>query len=176
MQHGDEQAEPPGATFLVSSESETEALGSRIADAIEPGLVVGLVGELGAGKTRLVRAVATSLGADPQVVNSPTFVLVQQYDARVPVVHCDTYRLRDEDEFAELGPEELFASGGVCFIEWSDRVADALPEDYLRIELAATGPTARLIRLEATGPKSRRVLDRIERTLRFSRGENASDD
>jgi tRNA threonylcarbamoyladenosine biosynthesis protein TsaE len=154
-------APPPcGATreLRVLGEAETDALGRGFAAAVEPGLVVALVGELGAGKTRLVRAVATALGADPLAVNSPTFVLVQRYDARLPVYHFDTYRLRDADEFADLGPEEFFAAGGVCFVEWADRVADALPDDHLRIEITATGATERLIRLTATGPRSSRVL------------------
>lgn len=161
MQGGASRTSSHGATFRVASEDDTDTLGRRLAGAIEPGLVVALVGELGAGKTRFVRSVATALGADPNIVNSPTFVLVQQYDARIPVIHCDTYRLRDEDEFADLGPEELFDAGGVCFIEWADRVAEALPDDHLRIEITATGPTERKFRLEATGPQSRRVLERV---------------
>ena len=147
--------------IAVTAESETDELGGKLARALEPGLVVALVGDLGAGKTRLVRAVATALGADDNEVNSPTFVLVQSYTARLPVFHFDTYRLRDADEFSELGPEEYFEAGGVSFIEWADRVADSLPDDHLRIEMAATGPTTRLIRFEATGPKSQQVLDRF---------------
>ena len=157
LPHGDQTA----LTVVAASEQDTDALGRRIARAAEPGLVVALVGELGAGKTRLVRDVATALGADPNVVNSPTFVLIQRYDARIPVFHFDTYRLRDADEFADLGPEEYFLAGGVCFVEWADRVAELLPDDQLRIDIAATGQTTRQIRLTATGPKSAAVLRRI---------------
>lgn len=161
MNDTDGQDDASGRTFWVASESDTDDLGRKLAEAVEPGLVVALVGDLGAGKTRLVRAVATALGADPDVVNSPTFVLIQRYDARLPVFHFDTYRLRDADEFADLGPEEYFTADGVCFVEWADRVAEMLPDDHLRIEISATGPTMRLIRLEATGPHSRAVLDRV---------------
>lgn len=147
--------------ILVRSEAETDELGGRLAAVVEPGLVVGLVGDLGAGKTRLVRAVATALGADPAEVNSPTFVLIQRYDARVTVFHFDTYRLRDADEFADLGPEEYFGAMGVCFVEWADRVTETLPEDHLRVEITATGETERSIRLSAMGPRARRVLDRL---------------
>jgi tRNA threonylcarbamoyladenosine biosynthesis protein TsaE len=153
---------PAGLNLWSGSESETDAFGRQIAAALEPGLVVGLIGDLGAGKTRLVRAIATALGADPDAVNSPTFVLLQRYEARLPVFHFDTYRLRNAHEFADLGPEEFFDAGGVCFVEWADRVSEMLPDDHLRIEIAATGPTARLIRLEATGPKSRAVLGRLQ--------------
>ncbi|MBA3312325.1 MAG: tRNA (adenosine(37)-N6)-threonylcarbamoyltransferase complex ATPase subunit type 1 TsaE [Planctomycetaceae bacterium] len=148
-------------TVLVKSVEDTDVLGGKLATAIEPGIVVALVGELGAGKTRLVRAMATALGADPHEVNSPTFILVQRYNARFPLFHFDAYRLRDADEFADLGPEEYFDSRAVCFVEWADRVADSLPVDHLRVEIAATSETARLIRFDATGPKSRAVLSRL---------------
>jgi tRNA threonylcarbamoyladenosine biosynthesis protein TsaE len=150
----------------VTTAAETDRLGQHLAAAIEPGVVVSLVGELGAGKTRLVRAVATALGATPESVNSPTFVLIQRYDGRMPVYHLDTYRLRDADEFAELGPEEFFNREGVCFVEWGDRVVDSLPIDLLRIEIAATAETCRLIRIEATGPQSGAVLVRLRREMR----------
>jgi tRNA threonylcarbamoyladenosine biosynthesis protein TsaE len=159
----------PGASttreLRVRSEAETDDLGRRIAAAVEPGLVVALVGELGAGKTRLVRAVATALGADPDHVNSPTFVLIQRYDARIPVFHFDTYRLRDADEFADLGPEEFFTAGGVCFVEWADRVAELIPDDHLRIDIETIGPTERVFRLAAHGPRSARVFAGVASTV-----------
>ncbi len=155
-------AEPRGLLSTDSaSEAETDALGGRLATAAEPGLVVALVGDLGAGKTRFVRAAAAALGADPDGVNSPTFVLMQRYDARLPVFHFDAYRLRHPEEFGDLGPEEFFDAGGVCFVEWADRVEDFLPADHLRIELVATGPNARSFRFTATGPVSRRTLARF---------------
>src|SRR5262245_57352159 len=121
--------------FLSRSEADTERLGAALAAAVEPGSVVALVGDHGAGKTRLVQATATALGVDRRAVSSPTFVLIHEYDGRLPVWHFDTYRLRDVDEFLELGAEELLSSGGVSFVEWADRVAEALPADHLRIEL-----------------------------------------
>jgi tRNA threonylcarbamoyladenosine biosynthesis protein TsaE len=150
---------------LVTSVEETDLLGVRLATAIEPGLVISLVGELGAGKTRLVRAVATALGAAPETVNSPTYVLVQRYDARLPVYHFDTYRLGDAEEFADLGPEEYFSGTGVSFVEWGDRVADHLPLDLLRIEIAPTAETVRLIRIESSGPKSRAAISRLRNAM-----------
>jgi tRNA threonylcarbamoyladenosine biosynthesis protein TsaE len=150
-----------GLNAMAKTADETDLWGQILAAAIVPGTVIALVGDLGAGKTRLVRAVATALGADPDSVNSPTFVLMQQYQGRLPLYHFDAYRLRDANEFADLGPEEYFASEGVCFVEWADRVAESLPADHLRIEIAATSETARLIRFEATGTRSQAVLDRI---------------
>lgn len=158
--HDDRGCEPE-LNLCLASEFETDELGRRIASAVEPGLVIALVGDLGAGKTRLVRAVAIALGADSSEVNSPTFVLVQRYDARLPIFHCDTYRLRDADEFADLGAEEFFSNGGVCFVEWADRVDEALPADRLQIKLTATGVATRLVTITASGPLSITVLNRI---------------
>lgn len=147
--------------FDAGSEQQTDALGAALAEAIEPGLVIALVGPLGAGKTRLVRATATALGADAGSVNSPTFVLIQEYAARIPVYHFDTYRLPDASAFADLGADEYFLSDGVCFVEWADRVRAMLPSDHLRIEFEVVGPHARKIRMIATGPQSQRVLARV---------------
>ena len=149
----------------VASEAEMDCFGKKLSEALTAGLVVALAGDLGAGKTRLVRAVATALGADEAVVNSPTFVLVQRYEARLPIFHFDTYRLRDADEFADLGPEETFAAGGICFVEWADRVEDALPDDHLKIEIDATGPTSRRIALTATGPQSLATVNRLRDSI-----------
>lgn len=147
--------------FEARGESETDALGAMLAEAAEPGLVVGLIGPLGAGKTRLVRATATALGADPSSVNSPTFVLIQEYFGRIPVFHFDTYRLRDVRAFADLGAEEYFSGDGICFVEWADRVASELPRDLLQIKVEVLSPTARRFRFTASGPMSQRVLRRL---------------
>lgn len=149
--------------YEARSEQDTDTLGAMLAAAAEPGLVVGLIGSLGAGKTRLVRATATALGADPSSVNSPTFVLIQEYFGRLPVYHFDTYRLRDERAFADLGVEEYFGGDGVCFVEWADRVASELPRDLLRIEVTVFAPTARRFRITASGPVSQRVLSRLRK-------------
>lgn len=148
----------------TASESKTDLLGAALALAIEPGLVIGLIGQLGAGKTRLVRATATALGADPSSVNSPTFVLIQEYFGRIPVYHFDTYRLPDPAAFGDLGADEYFAGDGVCFIEWADRVTEFLPRDWLRVDVVAATETDREFRLTATGEVSRRVVDRLQAT------------
>lgn len=147
--------------YEARDERDTDRLGEMLANAAEPGLVVGLVGPLGAGKTRLVRATATALGADPSSVNSPTFVLIQEYFGRIPVFHFDTYRLRDVQAFADLGAEEYFSGDGICFVEWADRVTSELPRDFLRIEVSVSAPPARRFQFSAGGPRSRQVLTRL---------------
>jgi tRNA threonylcarbamoyladenosine biosynthesis protein TsaE len=143
----------------------TEAFGRRLGDLLFPGAVVALVGPLGAGKTHLTRAIAEGLRvANPAAVNSPTFVLIQEYPGPVPVYHFDTYRLSGPREFAELGVEEYFAGDGVCIIEWADKVSDVLPVDHLRVEIAPTGPSTRRFQLMATGPRHDRLLAELVNT------------
>lgn len=143
----------------------TQAFGRRLGRLLRPGSVVALVGELGAGKTHLVRAIAEGLGLnDSRIVTSPTFVLVQEYVARLPIYHFDPYRLRTEAEFADLGAQEYFESGGVCLIEWADRVSGCLPAEHLRVTLTALGQTMRQARLEGRGPAYERLLQELRRT------------
>ena len=148
--------------YVADNESATDALGVLLADVLERGLVVGLIGPLGAGKTRLVKATATALGADPSTVNSPTFVLIQEYDGRLPVYHFDTYRLRDAAAFADLGADEYFSGDGICFVEWADRVSSLLPRDRLNIAVSVLGPTSRRFCISSTGPTSQRLLVRVK--------------
>jgi tRNA threonylcarbamoyladenosine biosynthesis protein TsaE len=147
--------------FVSQSEIETEALAARLAEGLLPGTVVALVGNLGAGKTRLVRAVAEASGVDRRSVASPTFVLVHEYAGRLPIFHFDIYRLRKPADFLELGADEYFNSDGVCFVEWADRVESLLPADHLRIEITVTGETSREFRFTATGPKAEAILRRL---------------
>ncbi len=139
--------------FLADCEKETARLGKLLADVLPAGTVVALVGTLGAGKTRLVQAVAGALGVPREEVTSPTFVLMNEYvGGRLPVYHFDAYRLRDEDEFLELGPEEYFDGPGLTFVEWADRVENCLPTDFLRIEIEVTGDTQRRFMISASSP------------------------
>ena len=123
-------------------------LGRRLAARLGPGAVVGLVGTLGAGKTHLTRAIAEGLGVpDGRVVTSPTFVLIQEYEGRLPVYHFDVYRLADAGAFLDLGAAEYLEGDGVCIIEWADRVRAWLPAATVWVELEVTGPESRLARI-----------------------------
>jgi len=138
----------------LSDQSATEALGRRLGAALFPGAVVALVGPLGAGKTCLVRAIAEGLGiGTPDVVSSPTFVLIHEYQARLPIYHFDAYRLTSAGEFADLGVDEYFAGQGVCLVEWADKVRDLLPAEHLEVRLTITGPETRHIAMKAHGPR-----------------------
>src|SRR5437763_4063718 len=138
--------------------SATEDFGRRLGELLFPGAVVGLIGPLGAGKTHLVRAVAEGLGLRNGAVSSPTFVLIQEYEARLPIYHFDAYRLRSEGEFFDLGAHEYFDGDGICLVEWADRVPGCLPHERLSIRLEITGETSRRAIIEAVGPRYETIL------------------
>lgn len=139
--------------------SATEAAGRRLGGLLFPGAVVALVGPLGAGKTQFVRAVAEGLGVrNPAAVTSPTFVLIQEYPARLPIYHFDAYRLGSTGEFLALGSDEYFHADGVCLVEWADRVPEALPSERLTIQLVVLTERERELRAVAEGDCYRRLL------------------
>jgi tRNA threonylcarbamoyladenosine biosynthesis protein TsaE len=142
------------ARWVVETDSvaATQALGEHLAARVRAGDVIALVGGLGAGKTQLVKGLAGGLGVtDPRRVTSPTFVLIHEYQGRLPIFHADAYRLRSGAELAEVGIEEDYAAGGLTVIEWADRAAECLPEAYLRIEAAITGESRRRFTLTDVG-------------------------
>jgi tRNA threonylcarbamoyladenosine biosynthesis protein TsaE len=143
-------------------EAATQTLGRRLAGILFPGAVIGLIGQLGAGKTRLVRAIADGLGVpDGRVVSSPTFVLIQEYEGRLPIFHFDAYRLQDEAELFDLGAHEYFQGRGVCLVEWADRVPGCLPVEHLRITIAVTGEGSRRFLIEGMGERYGKFVDEL---------------
>jgi tRNA threonylcarbamoyladenosine biosynthesis protein TsaE len=153
---------PLSAAFEISDLAATEAFGRRLGALLFPGAVVALIGPLGAGKTHLARAIAQGLDiANPHIVTSPTFVLIQEYAARIPIYHFDAYRLSGPREFLELGAEEYYESGGVCLIEWADRVADALPPEHLKIEIQPVDANRRRFEVTATGAGYDRLVQQL---------------
>ncbi|MBX3394611.1 MAG: tRNA (adenosine(37)-N6)-threonylcarbamoyltransferase complex ATPase subunit type 1 TsaE [Phycisphaerae bacterium] len=138
------------ARIETSSVDETIALGRRLGAVLRAGDVIALVGRLGAGKTHFAKGLALGLGVrDPRAVNSPTFVLVNEYEGRLPIHHIDAYRLTSSDELAAIGFEEMLTQGAIVIIEWADRVGDAMPRHALWIEFDTPGETARSISLRA---------------------------
>jgi tRNA threonylcarbamoyladenosine biosynthesis protein TsaE len=111
------------------------SLGEAVASVLQPGDVVALTGDLGAGKTTFVQGAAGGLGVDGGQVTSPTFTLVKQYRGRFPIYHLDVYRLDRIQEVIDLGFEELLDPDGVAFVEWGDAIEGLLPEDHLELQL-----------------------------------------
>ncbi len=147
-------------TLISHSEEETEAIGAALGQAAQPGQVIALTGDLGAGKTCLTRGLARGLGIDGPVT-SPTFILVAEYDSDrgFPLCHADAYRFNDPvPEAIDIGLDELMDSRGLCVIEWAERIAGLLPADHLRIAIDAPDPATRRLHLQATGPRSAELI------------------
>jgi tRNA threonylcarbamoyladenosine biosynthesis protein TsaE len=135
---------------LTQSEAETEALAAELAAAFRGGEVVLLSGELGAGKTVFVRGLARGVGADPEEVASPTFVLLTRYPGRLTLHHADLYRLAGGGDDVELGLEELPGPRGVLAIEWAERLSGHPwdPAVAIRVTLEHAGDDTRRVRIE----------------------------
>lgn len=125
--------------------------------------MIGLHGDLGAGKTTLVRGIATGLDAIPSTVSSPTFVLIHEYIGRVPLAHVDLYRIRSEAELASLGLSEYVNGRTVVVVEWASRAGSELGRDHLVVSLSHRTERTRTIRLTATGSRSTILLALIEK-------------
>ncbi len=121
--------------YVTNSPEETEGLGAALALRLEPGSVVAFTGDLGAGKTAFTRGLARGLGI-PGRVTSPTFTIVNEYEGgRLPLFHFDMYRLGSSDELFDIGWEDYLSRGGVCAVEWSEIVEDALERGCIRVDI-----------------------------------------
>ena len=132
-----------------ASEQETEALGEALVSRLSPGAVVAFTGDLGAGKTAFVRGMARGLGIT-QRVTSPTFTIVNEYEGgRLPLFHFDLYRLGSSDELFDIGWEDFLRRGGICAVEWSENVADALESGTVFVDIRrGQNPNHRIISLK----------------------------
>ena len=133
--------------FLTNSPEETEIVGAALGKILIPGAVIAYRGDLGAGKTAFTRGLARGLGYE-EPVTSPTYTIVNEYlGGRMPLFHFDMYRLASSDDLWDIGWEDYLDRGGVCAVEWSENVADAL-EDAILITIHKTGETSRRIQIE----------------------------
>ena len=134
--------------YITSSPEETERLGAALAERLTPGTVIAYRGDLGAGKTAFTRGLAKGLGA-AEPVTSPTYTIVNEYlTGRIPLFHFDMYRLPSSDSLFDIGWDDYLERGGVCAVEWSENVEDAL-EDPILVTIEKLGETAR--RITVTG-------------------------
>ena len=135
--------------YISHSVAETEDLGARLAAVLAPGAVVAYTGGLGMGKTAFTRGLARGLGCRGRVT-SPTFTIVNEYDGPTPLFHFDMYRLPDADALFDIGWEDYLDRGGVCAVEWSEQVAEAMPPEtvYVTISRRPEDDRARIITIE----------------------------
>jgi len=147
---------------MSRSSDETVRLGERLARSCREGDIICFFGDLGSGKTTLIKGIAQGLNIRKTKVNSPTFVLMNVYHGRLPLFHFDLYRLEDITEIASIGTDEFLYDDGVAVIEWADRFGELMPDEYLRIDLKHKKEDERLIKISAKGVRYRRILDKIK--------------
>ncbi|MFH1884165.1 MAG: tRNA (adenosine(37)-N6)-threonylcarbamoyltransferase complex ATPase subunit type 1 TsaE [Planctomycetota bacterium] len=137
--------------IISSSAEDTIELGRKIGSQLRGGEVIAVCGPLGSGKTHLIKGIAAGAGAkDHRNVNSPTFVIVNEYAGRLDIYHIDAYRLNSVSEFEMLGFDDFCYPQSVVLIEWADKIESALQAiDYIRIELEHAGETKRKIHVES---------------------------
>ncbi len=139
-------------TIDLSTLLRTETMGILLGKVAEPGDIITLSGTLGAGKTALTQAIGRGLGVDSRIyITSPTFSLLHEYQARIPLYHMDLYRLGSEEEIESLGFPEYFYGHGLTVIEWPERLGNLMPAERLHIELIISGETSRTAQLYAHG-------------------------
>ena len=131
------------------SPEETQTIGKQIGASLKTGDVIALVGDLGAGKTCLTQGIARGIGiASHEVVNSPSYTLINEYMGEIPIYHIDLYRLQHHGEIVDLGLEEYLEGAGICIIEWADRMTNLLPANHLEITITWVDESTRTIELQ----------------------------
>lgn len=145
------------ATFHTASPDESRALGRALGERLARGSFVALTGELGSGKTVVVQGVARGLGFGGYV-SSPSFVVINEYEGRLPIYHVDLYRISDPASLIELGYREVFWTDGVTLVEWADRASALLPEERIDLAIEFAGQSARVLSAAARGEEASRIL------------------
>ena len=149
--------------ITTNSGKETIRFGRIFGSLLTRGDVVGLVGELGSGKTWLAKGIALGLGVDPAtVVTSPSFALVNEYEGRVTLYHIDVYRLGNVAEFFSAGLDEYLYAGEVVVLEWADRWPEILPENSIRVELSILSENQRRIKFPAANPRALQLTEALQ--------------
>ncbi|MDR2763273.1 MAG: tRNA (adenosine(37)-N6)-threonylcarbamoyltransferase complex ATPase subunit type 1 TsaE [Planctomycetaceae bacterium] len=139
----------------------TDSIGRALAESLPDNSIVSLEGTLGVGKTRLVQCVARYLDVENDIVTSPTFVLLHEYEGSRLIYHFDLYRLSNENEFKQLDPDDYFERNGITFIEWGDKFPQILPNEKLQIQIEITGEESRLFHFNAIGNKYNKAIEML---------------
>lgn len=150
-------------TFLSRSPEETERLGEGLAKRLQAGDVVALSGELGTGKTTLVRGIARGLGVKEDEVASPSFTIINEYPSSPPLYHIDFYRLSKREELTEIGFWEYLGGEGIVVIEWADRIPEAIPPASIWLTLCFRQGEEREIKVKGEGEMFKRIVEELMR-------------
>jgi tRNA threonylcarbamoyladenosine biosynthesis protein TsaE len=151
--------------FTSNSPAQTLAIARALGDALRPGDVVALTGDLGAGKTLFCKGAGEALGVPPDRIVSPTFTIVTEHKGRVPLLHIDAYRLETPQAAEEIGMRDLLSGDGVCLVEWAEKIAELLPTDCIQVTFFILGDDRREIAVAA--PDHPRFIDFRARSQRF---------
>ena len=160
MEHGS-TSDKMDTVITTSSAEETMALGEKLGARLEPGDVLALFGDLGAGKTTLTKGIARGLKL-PADIHSPTFTLIHEHPGKIPLYHVDLYRLSTEEEIETLGLDEYIYSDGITIIEWADRMEATLPSDRLDITLRMKGDNERELRFSTESAHMWAIVEELK--------------
>lgn len=147
--------------ITTNSTDETIKLGKKIGQHLKSGDVLGLIGDLGTGKTTLVKGIAAGLNINEQEVSSPSFTLIKEYRGKIPLYHFDLYRLDKVEDIALLGMDEYLFDDGACVIEWAEKMKMLLP-DYLQINLIVSGENKRELEFTAHAKRYVKLLGKLK--------------
>ncbi len=132
--------------YFTKSSEETIALGKKIGEVLKPIDVIGFYGELGSGKTTMIKGIAIGLGVNEEnLVKSPSFIMINEYKGRYPIYHIDLYRIKNTEEILSIGLDDYLYGDGVCLIEWAEKAEGDLPENLIKVELEVVKPEERKI-------------------------------
>ena len=151
--------------FVADSLEKTNFLGRELAFLVLPGDLIALSGELGAGKTTFVKALAASLGIAEDDVSSPSYTLLNEYAGQIPMYHFDLYRLEGADDVDDLGFDEYMEGDGLAVVEWADVAPQILPSEYLEIKIMISGEESRDLELKGIGERYVKIVERLRGSL-----------
>ena len=148
--------------IISNSPLETEELGFQLGSLLKAGAFIALQGALGGGKTCFIRGLVAAVAPQSShLVASPTFAIMNSYKGDIPVYHFDFYRLNGDSDIAELGFDDYFNGDAVCVIEWSERLCELLPDDYITVLFELSGENCRSVSLTTFGPISQNILEQL---------------
>ena len=145
--------------IYLENENKTKEIGYKLGKLLQPGSVICLIGDLGAGKTTMTQSLAKALEVE-DYITSPTFTIVNEYEGRMPLYHFDVYRIGSSDEMYDIGYDEYINGDGVCIIEWANLIDDILPDEYLYIELKYKD-MSREMTLNPVGQKYEKIVEEL---------------
>ncbi len=152
--------------YLSKDEQQTILLAQKISGCLNKGDILCLFGDLGSGKTTFVKGLAKGLKVKDEPVSSPTFVLMNSYQGRLPIYHFDLYRLNDSAAILNIGIEEFFYGDGVAVIEWAERLKELMPKEFLSITLEHRSLQERLILIGSSGKRFESVIEKISADIK----------